>query len=448
MIDSRRIYPLNEIEFSPSGPVIYWMSRDQRVHDNWALIHAIEYSKKYKLPIAVVFCLNPKFLEATIRQYDFMIKGLEEVETELDKHNISFFLLEGSPEKELPEFLKKHEASLLVSDFSPLKIGRKWRESIAKEIEIPFHEVDAHNIVPCLYVSNKQEFGAYTLRPKIKKILEEFLTDFPSISINNHTLKKEKIDWKKVFKKLDVNFEVKPVDWIIPGSKAAISELHKFIKEKLSNYADLRNDPNSDFQSNMSPYLHFGQISAQRIALEIKKTGHNSNTEAYLEELIIRKELADNFCYFNTSYDSSDGFQAWAKKSFSEHHKDKREYIYTKNELERSKTHDPLWNAAQDQMVVTGKMHGYLRMYWAKKILEWTPDEETAMKIAIYLNDKYELDGRDPNGYAGISWSIGGTHDRAWFPRPIFGKIRYMSYNGAKSKFDIENYIESIKKLK
>jgi deoxyribodipyrimidine photo-lyase len=442
MTDPRRYQKLNNKEFQPTGPVVYWMSRDQRVHDNWALTLAQEYSKKYNLPLSVVFSIKSKFLDATIRQYDFMIKGLEEVETELNDKNISFFLLEGTPEETIPNFIKKHNVSLLITDFSPLKIGRKWRESIAKKIDIPMLEVDTHNIIPCWFVSNKQEFGAYTLRPKINKLLKEFLVEIPRISKSTHTIKKEKIDWKNVYKKLDVNKEVKPVDWVTPGYKAGMHVLKLFIENKLDKYDELRNDPTKDYQSNLSPYLHFGQVSAQRVALEVDKFSKPSPKEAYLEELIIRKELSDNYCYFNHNYDNTDGFPDWAKKTLAETKNDKREYVYTKHELENSKTHDPLWNAAQNQMRNTGKMHGYLRMYWAKKLLEWTKTPEDALEIGIYLNDKYELDGRDPSGYTGLAWSIGGVHDRAWFPRPVFGKIRYMNYNGCKSKFDVEKYIK------
>jgi deoxyribodipyrimidine photo-lyase len=386
--------------------------------------------------------MKSRFLDATIRQYDFMIKGLEEVEKELNEKNISLFLLEGSPDETIPHFVKQHEASLLITDFSPLRIGRNWREKIARELKVTMLEVDAHNIIPCWIASNKQEFGAYTLRPKIKKILKEFLVEIPSISKSSHTIKKEKIDWKDVYKKLDVNKEVKPVDWVTPGYKAGMKEIKLFIQNKLSKYDELRNNPVTHYQSNLSPFLHFGQIAPQRVALEVSESSHSANSDSFLEELIVRRELADNYCYFNLNYDNTDGFPDWAKKTLEETKHDKREYLYTKHEFENSKTHDPLWNASQNQMVRTGKMHGYLRMYWAKKLLEWTKSPKEAMEIGIYLNDKYELDGRDPNGYAGLAWSIGGVHDRAWFPRPIFGKIRYMNYNGCKSKFDVDKYIK------
>lgn len=446
-VDLRRVKNLNKMDLKSEGPVIYWMSRDQRVFDNWALLYAQEIANENNLPFAVVFSLNPKFLEATIRQYDFMIEGLKEVEDQLNELNISFFLLEGNPEDEITKFVSKHNVSGVITDFSPLKIGRKWREKIAKEIDVPLVEVDTHNIVPCLYVSDKQEFAAYTIRPKIKKLLPEFLTDIPHPKHQKHTLKKEKIDWKNLYNSLQVNFEVKPVEWIKPGYKNGMKTFQNFLKNKISDYNDERNNPNLDQTSNLSPYLHFGQISSQRIAYETNETIKNDKKDSFLEELIVRKELADNFCYFNQNYDNSDSFPNWAQESHKIHIKDKREYIYSKHVLEVAKTHDPLWNAAQMEMVKIGKMHGYLRMYWAKKILEWTENPTDAVKIAIYLNDKYELDGRDPNGYTGIAWSIGGVHDRPWFTNKIFGKIRYMSFNGCKNKFDVNKYIEKINNL-
>ncbi len=249
-------------------------------------------------------------------------------------------------------------------------------------------------------------------------------------------------------KSLNVDRKVFEVDWIKPGEKAANQVLNDFIEHKLVLYDANRNDPNIDGQSNLSPYLHFGHISAQRVSLEIqKKSTSASEQEEFLEELIVRRELSDNFCFYNENYDNFKGFPDWAKKTLNEHRHDRREYIYSLDQFEKAQTHDDLWNAAQKEMVKSGKTHGYMRMYWAKKILEWTEGPEEALKIAIFLNDKYELDGRDPNGYVGIAWSIGGVHDRAWFPKPIFGKIRYMSYKGAQSKFDVKAYIKKVNSL-
>ncbi len=442
MINEKRIRLLQK-GIETKGPVVYWMSRDQRVHDNWALLFAQKLAFEKKKSLVVVFNLVPDFLEATIRQYGFMLKGLQEVEKELSKYNIPFFLTLGKPEEEIPKLLKNINASILVSDFDPLKIKRIWKRDVAKQISIPFYEVDAHNIVPCLHVSDKLEFAAYTLRPKIHKALIEFMDEFPKLKkMGKSEISSDKTDWNKIQKSLKINLDVKEVDWIIAGETAALKSLENFLKNKFDKYNDLRNDPTKDGQSNLSPYLHFGQISAQRITLETERlNGNKESAKSFLEELIVRRELADNFCYFNKNYDSFDGFHEWAKTSLNEHRKDEREFIYTLKQFEEAKTHEDLWNAAQMEMVTTGKMHGYMRMYWAKKILEWTKSPEDALKIAIYLNDKYELDGRDPNGYTGITWSIGGIHDRPWFERPVYGKIRYMNRNGAEKKFDIKSYI-------
>lgn len=443
LINSKRIRLLQK-GTETTGPVIYWMSRDQRVHDNWALLFAQQLAFEHRRSLAVVFNLVPDFLEATIRQYGFMLKGLVEVESELLKFNIPFFLLNGKPEEQIPLFLNSNNASILVSDFDPLKIKRIWKRDVSKQLSIPFYEVDSHNIVPCLYVSEKQEFAAYTFRPKINKALIEFMDEFPPLKkMSVNEISNDKIQWERVKKQLKINREVKEIDWIKPGEKAALNSLKYFLNIKLDSYNNIRNDPSADGQSNLSPYLHFGQLSAQRVALEVQRVNGNRDSEkAFLEELIVRRELADNFCYFNKKYDSINGFHNWAKTSLDAHEKDEREFVYTLKEFEQAKTHDDLWNAAQREMIITGKMHGYMRMYWAKKILEWTRSPKDAMKIAIYLNDKYELDGRDANGYTGIAWSIGGVHDRPWFDRPVYGKIRYMNRNGAEKKFDVGSYIK------
>jgi deoxyribodipyrimidine photo-lyase len=427
-----------------SGPVIYWMSRDQRVNDNWALLYAQRLALEKRESIAVVFNLVPDFLEATIRQYGFMLKGLQELEEALHKKNIPFFLLEGEPTDTIPLFLSELKASVLVTDFDPLRIKRNWKKEISNRIDIPFYEVDAHNIVPCQFVSDKTEFAAHTIRPKIHKHLPEFLEEFPEVKKmkKSSAVTSNKTDWNKVVKSLKIDYSVKEVHWIKPGEKAAAKAIKEFLENRFDLYAEKRNDPNENAQSNLSPYLHFGQISAQRIALIVQQFYQNHpSTESFLEELIVRKVLSDNYCFFNTNYDSFNGFHDWAKETLNKHRKDKREFVYSLHEFENADTHEDLWNAAQRELVTTGKMHGYMRMYWAKKILEWSKSPEEALKISLYLNDKYELDGRDPNGYVGCAWSIGGIHDRAWTERPVYGKIRYMNRNGAARKFDVDKYI-------
>jgi len=426
-----------------NGPVVYWMQRDQRVNDNWALIYAYEKAKEKNEQLIVVFNLVTNFLEATLRQYYFMIEGLKEVEQNLAKLNIPFVLLTGKPEVNISYFVNKHNVSLLVTDFNPLKIVKNWKEEVKSKINIPFHEVDAHNIIPAWVASDKLEFAAYTIRPKIKKLLSEYLVEYPKLKkLKKPSQLTSEINWDEVYKILEVDTSVKPVEMFRPGQTAANNILQNFVEHKLEDYAKKRNDPNKNGISNISPYLHFGQISAQRIALILNQFSKDESVASYLEELIIRRELSDNFCYYNTNYDNFDGFHNWAKTSLDEHRHDRREYLYTLEEFETARTHDDLWNAAQLEMVTTGKMHGFMRMYWAKKILEWTKSPEEAVEIGIYLNDKYELDGRDPNGYVGVAWSIGGVHDRACGERPVFGKVRYMNYNGCKRKFDVKEYIK------
>lgn len=427
------------------GPVLYWMSRDQRVNDNWALLFSQKLALENKSPLAVVFCLVPQFLGATIRQYGFMLRGLEEVEQGLKRKNIPFFLLKGSPGEEIGSFITKVKASALVTDFSPLRIKKTWNRDAAKRIDVSFYEVDAHNIIPCWMASPKQEYAAYTFRPKIYRLLATFLEDFPPIKKHPYDMKMKvpTTAWKQLLPFLKVDRSIKEVSWLKPGEKAAKKALREFTQQRLYSYDTRRNDPTKEGQSDLSPYLHFGNISAQRIAMEVQVSRASAkNKEAFLEELIVRRELSDNFCYYNDHYDSVEGFPAWAQETLKRHRKDRRLHRYKLDQFEDAATHDELWNAAQREMVTRGKMHGYMRMYWAKKILEWSTSPEEALEIAIYLNDRYELDGRDPNGYVGVAWSIGGVHDRAWNERPVFGKVRYMSYHGCKGKFDVKKYIE------
>lgn len=446
MVDERRVRQLNTCDFE-SGPVVYLMQRDQRAQDNWALLYAQEQALKRQVPLLVVFSLYKIPSRATMRIYDFMLAGLQEVEATLAKLQIPFVVLEGKAEDILPTFINKYEVSELVLDFNPLRRVQVQHARLAK-MDTKVSEVDAHNIVPCWCASPKQEFAAYTFRPKINRLLSEFLTDFPTLKKHPYTIEvKQKNNWKQLLHSLKL--EPGPKSELVAGEKAAMSGLKEFIATRLPTYHLDRNDPNKDGQSGLSPYLHFGQLSAHRVAFEVKAArAPKDSKDAFLEELIVRKELADNYCFYNKDYDKVEGVHSWAQLTIKEHKNDKREHIYTKQQFEKGETHDELWNAMQLQMVEEGKMHGWCRMYWAKKILEWTPDVQTAIDIALYLNDKYELDGGDPNGVSGVMWSICGVHDRAWNTRNIFGKIRYMNFAGAKRKFDVPAYIERYGKEK
>jgi len=439
-----RLFVVNPDAAPARGPVLYWMSRDQRAEDNWALVHAQQEALIRGAPLAVVFCLAPDFLGATLRQYGFMLRGLAETEQALLRLGIGFVLLRGDPARELAAFARRIGAGLVVTEFDPLRVKTRWREAAAAALPMPLVEVDAHNIVPARHASPKQEFGAYTLRPKLRRLLPEFLVPIPAPCRHPHPWPgaAAPVNWPRVLRALRIDRTVGEVARFIPGAAAGRRMLRLFLERKLDAYPAAARDPAVDGLSNLSPYLHFGQLAAQRVALETRAAAANAAArDAFLEEMIVRRELADNFCLHNPHYDSPKGFPAWAARTLAEHAADPRPLCYSRTRLEAGDTHDELWNAAQREMVETGKMHGYLRMYWAKKILEWSASPAEALRTALELNDRYELDGRDPNGYVGAAWAIGGVHDRAWGERPVFGKIRYMNYNGCKSKFDIRAYI-------
>lgn len=443
-VNTQRVRSLNAVVGKvATGPVVYVMTREQRVHDNWALLYAQEKAQELGVSLEVLFVIGPMFLHGTARHNNWMITSLQDVEGELHKLQIPFSVQHGEWGKVLPEFVAKYNVSALVFDFNPLQPVRQWRDTVAKKLTIPVYEVDARNIIPCWHASDKQEYAAYTFRPKVHKLLPEFLEDFSALRKQVSSKNVPKPDWEALAHVRSWDIQAPIPNWIVPGEKAALKILQDFIEHRLSGYAHKRNDPNQAGVSHLSPYLRWGNISSQRVALEIKKQRGISgdDKEAFLEELIVRRELSDNFVFYNPAYAKVSGAHAWAQKTIAEHAKDKRDYVYTYEQFKTATTHDDLWNAAQLQMIQEGKMHGYMRMYWAKKILEWTPDVQTAIDYALKLNDTYELDGRDSNGVTGVMWSICGVHDRAWNERAIFGKIRYMNDKGCTRKFDTKAYI-------
>jgi deoxyribodipyrimidine photo-lyase len=457
-VNPKRVRELKGGAVTGTGPVIYWMSRDQRVRDNWALLYACQQASKNGAPVAVAFNLVTEYYNAGARQFAFMVKGLQVLAPKLEALGIPFFLLQGNPEETIPKLVKDCNASLLVTDYGPLRLGRQWRDTVANTVDCPFHEVDAHNVVPVWEASDKREYAARTIRPKIHNKLPQFMREFPDVP--QQDLKKwpgsaptpEKINWEAISSEIAARGAAVPeVSWIKPGEDAAMEALSGpqgfLTKARLAKYSDKRNDPSiPDALSGLSPYLHFGQLSPQRAALEAAKhkAVHKASVDGFLEELVIRRELADNYCHYVPNYDSLDAAYDWARDTLQAHAGDKREFLYTREQFEAGKTHDKLWNAAQLEMVATGKMHGYIRMYWAKKILEWTASPQEALEVSIYLNDKWELDGRDPNGYVGCMWSVAGIHDQGWGERAVFGKIRYMNFAGCKRKFDVEKYCARI----
>ncbi|XP_039956686.1 deoxyribodipyrimidine photo-lyase-like [Bactrocera tryoni] len=450
--NKKRVRVLNSVEEvseSRSGGILYWMSREARVQDNWAFLYSQRLALKLKLPLLVTFCLVPKYLNATLRQYKFLIGGLKEVERDCRELSVPLHLCFGSPKDRLPELVNKYKISALVCDFTPLRVPQQWVEEVKEKlsIEVPFIQADAHNVVPLWIASDKQEYGARTIRGKINSKLPEFLTEFPPVIKHPHNKNiisnYEPVNWQEAEGALECDRSVDEVDWAQPGYTAACAQLQSFCAKRLRIFNEKRNDPTINALSGLSPWFHYGHISVQRCVLEVMrlKSKYKASVEAFCEEAIVRRELADNFCYYNEHYDSLKGLHAWAAKTLEDHRKDKRSPSYTLAEFEQARTHNDLWNAAQLQLLREGKMHGFMRMYWAKKILEWSSTPDAALETAIFLNDKYSLDGLDPNGYVGCMWSIGGVHDQGWAERPIFGKIRYMNYKGCQRKFDVAAFV-------
>lgn len=439
---------LNDQSIQHGAYVLYWMQASQRTEWNQALEYAIHQANKRNQPLLVYFGLTP-YPEANLRHYNFMLEGLIEVETSLAERDITFILTLKSPEQGVLEYAK--DASLCIVDVGYLKTEQNWRNDAAKNMRCPLIQVESNVIVPVRIASSKEEYAAYTFRPKITKQLKKFLQPLPQRKPNSPFTNRKwstQLELKKpqdIVTQLSSDDSVNPAPYLHGGTSIARRHLQDFITTRLDDYHLFRNDPSRKNQSNMSPYLHFGQISPLFIALQVRTT-KSPGKAAYLEELIVRRELSINYVHYNPQYHTLQGLPQWAQVTLRDHHMDPREYNYSLDAFEQAKTHDPYWNAAQREMMITGKMHGYMRMYWGKKILEWSKTPERAFATAVYLNNKYELDGRDPNSYTGIAWCF-GKHDRPWKERPIFGKIRYMNDRGLQRKFDIDRYVQQINQL-
>jgi deoxyribodipyrimidine photo-lyase len=436
--------------------VVYWMQRAQRGCDNHAVDLAVKIGNALGLPVVAYFAGIANFPHANLRHYAFLNRGLEDVAADLAERNVGF-VLRNAPHESHEQFFADVSAALVVGDENPMREPEKWRKHLASVLKVPFWTVDADVVVPSKLIE-KAQYGAYTIRPRLYRLLPEYLVAFEN--------PKAEMEWKRprgLFADdaredmtrhwKDLDRSVTPVDAWVGGHAAAMKRLRHFVGSLLKSYERDRNRPEVDGTSMLSPYLHFGHIGPVTIALAVDAAAKKDKSlqgarDGYFNELIAWRELAVNFVKYTANYDTAECAEDWAKKTIAEHAKDERERLYSLKELEAGETYDELWNAAQTQMVEFGWMHNYLRMYWAKKILEWTPDVKTAVKWAAYLNDKYFLDGRDPNGYAGIAWSMLGKFDRAWFDRPVFGKIRYMSGASTGRKFGSKLYIEQMRALK
>lgn len=348
-------------------------------------------------------------------------------------------------------------ASTIVVDKAYTRLPREWRQTVAASVECEMIEVESDVVVPVEVTSEEQEYAARTIRKKIESQLGEFMkpVDVEPVLISSVGIKLDLqgiklLDLETGLDLLDVDRTVPAVTRFQGGYTNAKLILDKFISSRLKYYATQRNEPSLEYSSDLSPYLHFGHISPIEIALAVKAVKKPSLSESiasFLEELIVRRELSVNFCYYNPGYDKYDHvLPKFARVTLLDHSNDPREYQYTLAEFESANTHDPYWNAAQLEMVLTGKMDNYLRMYWGKKFIEWTESPQQAYEWCLYLNNKYELDGRDVNSYVGVGW-IFGLHDQGWKERAIFGKVRYMNSQGLQRKFDMESYVLKVDSL-
>ena len=395
-INPARIFEFNN-KHVKNGGIIYLCEREIRAKNNFALQFALQKSEELNLQLKII---HPKISYEYNPKQKFIDNQITQAEKQFKQIGLDFEVIEKSPE----EIIKDLNPALIILDFNPI-----LKRDYLKNVDFKIYEIDGHNIIPARFVSDKQEYSAATLRRKIYYNIYPFLTEF-----DNLTTKKVEVDYV----------------------------LYDFIKNKLPQYAEYKNDISKDVLSGLSKYLNLGFISSQRVALEVLKSDVDDiNKEVCLEELIVRKELADNFCLYSNNYKDFSGVSNWARLSLESHKYDIRPYIYSIKELENAKTHDKLWNATQIQLIREGTIHGYLRMYWAKKILEWIFSPDEALKIAIYLNDKYAYDAPSANGYVGILWAIAGLHDRAFIDYPITGKIRRMTYDSLKRKYDLGDYL-------
>lgn len=450
MISQERIKVLNDKHVVDNPYVVYWMQSSQRTEYNHTLEYAIQEANSLKKPLIVYFGITDCFPEANERHYFFMLEGLKIVKAELAARNIGMLIGKVSPEIGALEISSL--AALMIVDMGYLRIERQWRDFLAQNAVCPVIQVESNVIVPVESASTKEEYSAATFRAKISKILDSFISplseatvNLPSTNLEIPFVEFDVDDIEGAVAQLKIDKTVKPVKFFKGGTSQAKKLLEDFISKKLPLYSKYRNEPGLDYSSNISPYLHFGQISPLYIFRRLVDLNQDDKKE-FLEELIVRRELGMNFVFYNERYDSYEAIPSWAKSTLENHTADYREYSYTLEELERANTHDLYWNAAQKEMLLTGKMHGYMRMYWGKKILEWSISPEDAYRRAIYLNNKYCLDGRDPNSFAGVAWCF-GKHDRPWKERAVFGTVRYMNSKGLDRKFDMAKYLEKIDKL-
>ncbi|VDK69347.1 unnamed protein product [Litomosoides sigmodontis] len=432
-MESSRIEPLNRQNVA-AGEYVLLLIRCVRSRQSPSFSFASQKANERGVPVLVIYIYQPD--RHNLAQRKFLFEGLNCLENNLSHLHVPLLVMKVNSSEEATEIILtlSEKACEVVTDAAYLREDRNFDENLNDRLVMKcrrFTKVEGNVTVPIKVLCNKPAYNANTIRKAVWHILDDFILEEWDVTPKIHCK-----SWKSIVKYdlecVDISSEYRRTveecetgSVLKGGEDAARQVLDYFIANNLSAYDRERNIPNSGKQSLLSPYMHFGMLNS------------------FLEELVVRRELAHNFVYYyRATYDTFDCLPEWAKKTMDEHRLDKREHIYSYKELEEGRTHDVYWNAAQLELVFTHKMLGYLRMYWAKKVIEWSPDYECAYVFLIEQNDKYELDGRDPNGYCGVMWNF-GMHDRAHANRPVFGKIRWMCADGIRRKFrnHIDKYV-------
>lgn len=451
-----RVRKLNDREWRKGARyVLYWAQMNRRAESNHALAFAAELANQQGLPLLFYEGVTCTYPFASDRFHTFLLEGVPETARRLERLGIGyvFHLRKRRSDPNDALYRLAADAAAVVTDDYPAFLAVAHNASAPLKLEIPYYAVDSSCIVPVSHFE-KQEYAAYTIRPKINKVLTRYLAPAPAIRMKKKWIGRVSplhcqvtdANIGALVADCEIDHSVAPSLEFRGGRREAERRLTRFLENNLRRYAKTSNQPSEKSTSELSPYLHFGHISSLVVALAVKEYAaeHRLIANEFLEQLIVRRELAFNFARFGREPDTLAALPDWAQATLRKHAKDRRDPIYTRDQFERAETYDALWNATQRELLRDGKIHGYYRMYWGKKIIEWSATHQDALDTMIYLHDKYALDGRDPNTYTNILWCF-GLHDRPWAERPIFGMVRYMSLEGMKRKTDVERYIRPSK---